>query len=102
MHPAARPIDECLWRHSSEPLKLPLLKKLHGKEEPSQEALLSFVAIMKYMGDHPMSRRRVANTTELTDQIFTPPLKYVRAGSACYHYLIPNRKFFVTRSTANF
>jgi myosin-7 len=54
---------------------MPLLKKLQGKEEPSQEAVMAFLAIMKYMGDHPSRRARVG--TELTDQIFNGALKYV-------------------------
>lgn len=53
---------------------MPLLKKLQGKEEPSQEAVMSFLAIMKYMGDHPSRRTRVG--TELTDQIFGGALKF--------------------------
>ena len=32
--------------------------------------------ILKYMGDHPSKRSRTGN--ELTDQIFEPPLKWVR------------------------
>jgi hypothetical protein len=31
--------------------------------------------ILKYMGDHPSKRGRVAN--ELTDQIYEPPLRSV-------------------------
>ena len=65
-----------MWRHSYEPLQLPLLQKLKGKEEPSVEALAAYVAILKYMGDHPSRRQR--SGTELTDLVFTPPLKYVR------------------------
>ncbi|XP_060573750.1 myosin-VIIa-like isoform X3 [Ruditapes philippinarum] len=62
-----------LWRYSKELLKQPLLKKLLGREEVSQEACMCFLAILKYMGDHPSRRGRVAN--ELTDQIFEPPLR---------------------------
>ncbi|XP_052783803.1 myosin-VIIa-like [Mya arenaria] len=62
-----------LWRYSKEPLRQPLLKKLLGREEVSQEACLCFLAILKYMGDHPSKRGRMAN--ELTDQIFEPPLR---------------------------
>ncbi|XP_050389741.1 myosin-VIIa [Patella vulgata] len=63
-----------LWRYSKDPLKQPLLKKLIGKDEPSSEACMCFLAILKYMGDHPSRRTgRIAN--ELTDQIFEPPLR---------------------------
>jgi len=63
-----------LWRHSREPLKLPLLKKLMNKEELRDEACLTFHAILKYMGDLPSRRTRTGN--ELTDQIFEGPLKH--------------------------
>jgi myosin-7 len=71
---AKRRRQDELWRYSKEPLKQPLLKKLLGKEELSQEACLCFLAILKYMGDHPSKRSRTGN--ELTDQIFEPPLKH--------------------------
>nr|ASM47588.1 myosin VIIa [Leptochiton asellus] len=71
--PARRRKPNDLWRYSKEPLKQPLLKKLMGKEELGQEACFCFLAILKYMGDHPSKRIRVAN--ELTDQIFEPPLR---------------------------
>ncbi len=35
-----------LWRYSKEPLKQPLLKKLLGKEDLSQEACLCFLDIL--------------------------------------------------------
>merc|ERR1719461_1632643 len=63
-----------LWRHSREPLKLPLLKKLMNKEELRDEACLIFHAVLKYMGDLPSRRTRTGN--ELTDQIFEEPLKH--------------------------
>ncbi|XP_053403414.1 myosin-VIIa-like isoform X2 [Mercenaria mercenaria] len=62
-----------LWKYSKEPLKQPLLKKLHGHEEFSQEACMCFLAILKYMGDHPSKRYQVAN--KLTDQIFEAAIK---------------------------
>ncbi|XP_013068549.2 myosin-VIIa-like isoform X2 [Biomphalaria glabrata] len=61
-----------LWRHSKEPLKQPLLKKLTGKEQQSTDACACFMAILKYMGDHPSKRSRIAN--EFTDQIFSSPI----------------------------
>ena len=64
-----------LWRHSREPIKLPLLKKLMNKDELREEACLIFHAQLKYMGDLPSRRTRTGN--ELTDQIFEGPLKHV-------------------------
>lgn len=63
-----------LWRHSREPIKLPLLKKLMNKDELREESCLIFHAILKYMGDLPSRRTRTGN--ELTDQIFEGPLKH--------------------------
>ncbi|XP_065580984.1 myosin-VIIa-like isoform X3 [Artemia franciscana] len=63
-----------VWRHSREPIKLPLLKKLDGKEALSQEAVYAFQAILKYMGDLPSRRSR--STNDLTDQIFEGPLNH--------------------------
>ena len=68
------PDDSGLWRHSREPLKMPLLKKLMNKEELRDEACLIFHAVLKYMGDLPSRRTRTGN--ELTDQIFEGPLKH--------------------------
>ncbi|GAB6021168.1 hypothetical protein CHUAL_003798 [Chamberlinius hualienensis] len=66
--------SEELWRHSREPIKQPLLKKLLDKLEVSEEACYAFNAILKYMGDLPSRRTRTGN--ELTDQIYEGPLKY--------------------------
>lgn len=63
-----------IWKHSREPLKQPLLKKLIDKQEVSEDACYAFAAILKYMGDLPSRRSRTGN--ELTDQIFEAPLKY--------------------------
>ena len=65
-----------LWRHSRDPLRLPLLKSLldREKEELAQEAVMIYTAILKYMGDLPS--RALRSSTELTDQIFAGPLKY--------------------------
>ncbi|XP_078258138.1 myosin VIIAa isoform X2 [Rhinoraja longicauda] len=62
-----------LWSCTREPIKQPLLKKLQGNEELSQESCQGFVGIMKYMGDYPSKRTRSVN--ELTDQIFEGALK---------------------------
>lgn len=68
-----------LWRHTREPIKLPLLKKLMNKDELREEACMIFHAILKYMGDLPSRRTRTGN--ELTDQIFEGPLKHVSYSS---------------------
>lgn len=65
-----------LWAFQKEPLKQPLLKKLVGKAELAEEACECFLNILKYMGDHPSTRKRMGN--ELTDNIFEPPLKNVK------------------------
>lgn len=70
---ARRGHSEELWRHSREPLKQPLLKKLVSKEELAEEACFAFNAILKYMGDLPTKRPR--NGNEYTDLIFDGPLK---------------------------
>nr|XP_056714325.1 unconventional myosin-VIIa [Euleptes europaea] len=62
-----------MWSYTREPLKQPLLKKILGSEELSQEACMAFIAILKYMGDYPSKRTRSVN--ELTDQIFEGALK---------------------------
>ncbi|XP_033487862.2 myosin VIIAa isoform X1 [Epinephelus lanceolatus] len=62
-----------MWSCTREPLKQPLLKKVVNHEELAQEACMSFIAMMKYMGDYPSKRTRSVN--ELTDQIFEGALK---------------------------
>ncbi|XP_041851797.1 myosin VIIAa isoform X7 [Melanotaenia boesemani] len=62
-----------LWSCTREPLKQPLLKKVVNHEELAQDACMSFIAMMKYMGDYPSKRTRSVN--ELTDQIFEGALK---------------------------
>ncbi|XP_077578551.1 unconventional myosin-VIIa-like isoform X1 [Stigmatopora nigra] len=62
-----------LWSCTREPLKQPLLKKVVQHEELAQEACMTFIAVMKYMGDYPSKRIRAVN--ELTDQIFEGALK---------------------------
>ncbi|XP_025078690.1 myosin-VIIa-like isoform X2 [Pomacea canaliculata] len=70
--PRRKHSDE-LWHYSKEPIKQPLLKKLAGKEELSTDACSCFLSILKYMGDHPSRKGRVAN--EFTDQIFEASLR---------------------------
>ncbi|XP_029458031.1 unconventional myosin-VIIa isoform X1 [Rhinatrema bivittatum] len=62
-----------LWCYTREPIKQPLLKKVLGSEELTQEACMAFIAMLKYMGDYPSKRMRSVN--ELTDQIFEGALK---------------------------
>ncbi|XP_030055928.1 unconventional myosin-VIIa isoform X3 [Microcaecilia unicolor] len=62
-----------LWCYTREPIKQPLLKKVLGNEELTQEACMAFIAVLKYMGDYPSRRMRSVN--ELTDQIFEGALK---------------------------
>ncbi|XP_028840305.1 unconventional myosin-VIIa-like isoform X2 [Denticeps clupeoides] len=62
-----------LWCCTREPLKQPLLKKVLINDELSQDACLTFTAVMKYMGDYPSKKSR--SISELTDQIFESPLK---------------------------
>jgi len=79
---ARRSVQDELWRHSRDPLKLPLLRKLISKEELSHEAIFAFQASLKYMGDIPYRRARSAN--ELTDQIFEGPLKHEQLRDEIY------------------
>nr|XP_009929341.1 PREDICTED: unconventional myosin-VIIa [Opisthocomus hoazin] len=62
-----------LWCYTREPIKQPLLKKILGSKELSQEACMAFIAVLKYMGDYLSKRTRSVN--ELTDQIFEGALK---------------------------
>lgn len=70
---ARRANNDDLWRHTREPMKQPLLRKLAGKEELAEEACFAFAAMLKYTGDLP-AKRRLPN--EYTDQIFDGPLKH--------------------------
>ena len=84
-----------LWRHSREPIKFPLLKKLMNKDELREESCSIFHAILKYMGDLPSRRTRTGN--ELTDQIFEGPLKHVSENflhTATNWYFSYNKKVF--------
>lgn len=67
--------NEELWKHTREPIKQPLLRKLTNKEELADEACFMFQAILKYMGDLPSRRPR--NSSELTDHIYDGPLRHV-------------------------
>ena len=67
---------EELWKHSREPLRLPLLQKVAIQDDLAVDACYAFSAILKYMGDLPSVRSRIGN--EYTDIIFESPLKHVR------------------------
>ncbi|GBP70599.1 Myosin-VIIa [Eumeta japonica] len=56
-----------LWAHSREPLRKPLLKKLQDDENHCKAAVMSFLGILKYMGDMPAPKARIP--TEYTDEI---------------------------------
>ncbi|EYB92469.1 hypothetical protein Y032_0193g1385 [Ancylostoma ceylanicum] len=62
------------WRYSREPLDVPLLKKLEGRDEQCRDAISMFVYVMKYMGDQPSRRSRLG--TDLTDNIFKPAIAH--------------------------
>ncbi|KAF7637838.1 Unconventional myosin heavy chain 6 [Meloidogyne graminicola] len=66
-----------LWRHSFEPLRGPLLKRINelGNEIIIKESLISYSFILKYMGDC-ISNPPQQFYLEHTDYIFTPPIKY--------------------------
>ncbi|XP_032209871.1 unconventional myosin-VIIb isoform X2 [Mustela erminea] len=72
MFPLARTRGH-LWAHSSEPLRQPLLKRVHANAELRDLACQIFIAILRYMGDYPS--RQAWTSVELTDQIFSPALQ---------------------------
>ncbi|ESO02636.1 hypothetical protein HELRODRAFT_188784 [Helobdella robusta] len=67
-----RKAEESLWRHSTQPLKGPLLKKLLNDEELYAAACDSFLTIMKYAGDHPS--KQVVPYLELYYVVFKPAI----------------------------
>ncbi|KAL7071707.1 hypothetical protein ACQ4LE_009624, partial [Meloidogyne hapla] len=77
-----------LWRHSFEPLRAPLLKRIAepGKEEIARESLISYSFILKYMGDYVSHPQQFY--LEYTDYIFTPSLKYEILRDEIYCQLI--------------
>ncbi|XP_019480078.1 PREDICTED: unconventional myosin-VIIb isoform X1 [Hipposideros armiger] len=72
MFPLARSRGH-LWAHSPEPLRQPLLKRVHGNAELRDAACQIFIAILRYMGDYPS--RQAWTSVELTDQIFSLALQ---------------------------
>ncbi|XP_062547434.1 myosin-VIIa-like isoform X2 [Armigeres subalbatus] len=61
--------SEELWKHTREPMKAPLLQKLHQDKTRADTAVAVFTWILKYMGDLPKGREMVD-----TDMIFGPAL----------------------------
>uniref|UniRef100_A0A8C9Q4L1 Myosin VIIB n=1 Tax=Spermophilus dauricus TaxID=99837 RepID=A0A8C9Q4L1_SPEDA len=65
-----------LWAYSLEPLRQPLLKRIHDRADLRDAACQIFHDILPqppYMGDYPS--RQAWPTLELTDQIFSLPLQ---------------------------
>nr|XP_045006124.1 unconventional myosin-VIIb isoform X2 [Jaculus jaculus] len=62
-----------LWAYSAEPLRQPLLKRVHDKADLRDAACQVFLAILKYTGDYPS--RQGWHSLELTDQIFSLALQ---------------------------
>ncbi|XP_068919472.1 unconventional myosin-VIIb, partial [Petaurus breviceps papuanus] len=72
MFPKARGKSK-LWEHSWEPLRQPLLRRVHANVDFRDIACQTFAAILKYMGDYPSKQAR--DPVELTDQIFAAPIQ---------------------------
>ncbi|KAM7104181.1 unconventional myosin-VIIb isoform 2-T2 [Molossus nigricans] len=75
-----------LWAHSSEPLRQPLLKRVHANTELRDAACQIFIAILKFMGDYPS--RQSWSPVELTDQIFSWALQDVALRDEVYCQLL--------------
>ncbi|XP_031507017.1 unconventional myosin-VIIb isoform X1 [Papio anubis] len=75
-----------LWAYSSEPLRQPLLKRVHANVDLWDIACQIFVAILRYMGDYPS--RQARPSLELTDQIFTLALQHPALQDEVYCQLL--------------
>ncbi|XP_058157161.1 LOW QUALITY PROTEIN: unconventional myosin-VIIb [Dasypus novemcinctus] len=62
-----------LWAHSPEPLRQPLLKRVHASAELWDCTYQISIAILRYMGDYPS--RQAWSSLQLTDQVFTPAVQ---------------------------
>lgn len=71
-----------LWRHSPEPLRRPLLKQTENRVE----VLESYFGIMRFMNDVPMME--MCHAVELTNQIFSSPIKYTDLRDELYCQLM--------------
>lgn len=65
---------EEIWRHTNEPIQSPLLQNLQNDETLTKFACLSFMAMLKYMGDLPAVKPKQSN--EFTTPIFQPALQH--------------------------
>ncbi|XP_054934667.1 unconventional myosin-VIIb isoform X1 [Physeter macrocephalus] len=79
--PLARPRGR-LWAHSAEPLRQPLLRRVHADAELRDVACRIFIAILRYMGDYPS--RKAWTSLELTDQIFSAALQQAALQDEVY------------------
>uniref|UniRef100_A0A1L8E5D6 Putative myosin class v heavy chain n=1 Tax=Nyssomyia neivai TaxID=330878 RepID=A0A1L8E5D6_9DIPT len=62
--------SEILWKHTRDPIKAPLLVKLQRDQARSNQAVVIFSTILRYMGDMPKGRGPID-----TDIIFTQAIK---------------------------
>ncbi|XP_044525079.1 unconventional myosin-VIIb [Gracilinanus agilis] len=62
-----------LWEHSREPLRQPLLKRVHANADFRDISCQIFTDILSYMGDYPS--KQIRDPVELTDQIFMAPIE---------------------------
>ncbi|XP_050087157.1 myosin-VIIa-like isoform X1 [Anopheles aquasalis] len=60
---------EELWKHTRDPIKAPLLKRLQNDRRKCDTAVALFTLILKYMGDLPKGREQIDVT-----KIFAPAL----------------------------
>uniref|UniRef100_A0A182W6G5 Myosin motor domain-containing protein n=1 Tax=Anopheles minimus TaxID=112268 RepID=A0A182W6G5_9DIPT len=60
---------EELWKHTRDPMKIPLLERLQNDRAKCDTALMIFTLILKYMGDLPKSRDQID-----VSRIFTPAM----------------------------
>ncbi|EHH22497.1 hypothetical protein EGK_05777, partial [Macaca mulatta] len=74
-----------LWAYSSEPLRQPLLKRVHANVDLWDIACQIF-PILRYMGDYPS--RQAWPSLELTDQIFTLALQHPALQDEVYCQLL--------------